>query len=219
MHHEQGDADSKQPKSDEALILEVRANSATAYAQLYERHADAAHSTAYRHVRNRSDAEDMVSEGFANVLQAIKRGRGPTVFFRAYLLTTIRRLAALKRVADDKTVPVENPALVEPLVIAPDVAVVAFENETVSRSFMNLPERWQAVLWYTEIDGLAPAAVAPMLGITPNAVAALAVRAREGLRQSYLQNHRQLARPIPINWEPTFAMALPRGGARKSGCT
>jgi transcriptional regulator len=43
------------------------------------------------------------------------------------------------------------------------------------------------VLWHTEIAGLSPAAVAPILGLTPNGVSALAYRAREGLRQAYLQ--------------------------------
>ncbi|MGX9900113.1 zf-HC2 domain-containing protein [Arthrobacter sp. SA17] len=45
------------------------------------------------------------------------------------------------------------------------------------------------MLWYTEIDGMSPAAVAPLLGLSANGVSALAVRAREGLRQSYLQHH------------------------------
>src|SRR5204862_514218 len=41
-----------------------------------------------------------------------------------------------------------------------------------------------------------PAAeVGPLLGLAPNAVAALAYRAREGLRQAYLQAHLQLPPP------------------------
>ena len=61
----------------------------------------------------------------------------------------------------------------------------------VLRAFQELPERWQLVLWHTEIEGQPPAAVAPLLGLSPNATAALAVRAREGLRQAYLQAHLQ----------------------------
>lgn len=40
-----------------------------------------------------------------------------------------------------------------------------------------------------EIEGQTPAEVAPGLGLTPNGVSALAYRAREALRQGYLQAH------------------------------
>jgi hypothetical protein len=58
---------------------------------------------------------------------------------------------------------------------------------------MSLPERWQSVLWYTEVEGQRPARLAPILGIDAAAVAALAYRAREGLRQAYLQAHVTMA--------------------------
>ena len=50
------------------------------------------------------------------------------------------------------------------------------------------------MLWHTEVEGRSPAEVGPLLGLAPNAVAALAYRAREGLRQAYLNAHIQ-ARP------------------------
>lgn len=40
-----------------------------------------------------------------------------------------------------------------------------------------------------EIEDLRPREIAPLLGLTPNAVSALAVRAREGLREAYLAAH------------------------------
>lgn len=36
-------------------------------------------------------------------------------------------------------------------------------------------------------EGRTPAELAPVLGVSPNGVAALACRARKGLRQAYLQ--------------------------------
>src|SRR5436190_1499228 len=62
-------------------------------------------------------------------------------------------------------------------------------------AFASLPERWQMVLWHTEVEGRPAADVGPLLGLAPNAVAALAYRAREGLRQAYLQAHLQLPPP------------------------
>ena len=45
------------------------------------------------------------------------------------------------------------------------------------------------VLWHTEVEGQSPAEVGQLLDMNPNAVAALAYRAREGLRQAYLTEH------------------------------
>jgi choice-of-anchor C domain-containing protein len=59
----------------------------------------------------------------------------------------------------------------------------------VARAFTALPERWRTVLWHTEVEGESPAQVAPLLGLSANGVAALAYRAREGLRTAYIQAH------------------------------
>lgn len=40
-----------------------------------------------------------------------------------------------------------------------------------------------------DIEGMKPAAASPLLGVTPNAISSLVLRARERLRQTYLQNH------------------------------
>jgi hypothetical protein len=82
-----------------------------------------------------------------------------------------------------------------------DPAVAGLERTMIARAFLSLPKRWQAVLWHTEIEGAKPVEIAAMLGLTANGVAALAYRAREGLRQAYLQMHlssvtRQECRPI-----------------------
>jgi RNA polymerase sigma factor (sigma-70 family) len=175
--------------SDAELIAKVRAGEGDAYGQLFGRHHRAAVGLARRYARNGSDAEDLASEGFANVLAALQSGSGPDAFFRAYLFSSIARLAARKNVRDgrqtlsDDLTDYENPAGYT------DPVLESFESKTVADSFRSLPERWQAVLWYTEIDGMSPAAVAPLLGLSANGVSALAVRAREGLRQSYLQHH------------------------------
>jgi hypothetical protein len=60
---------------------------------------------------------------------------------------------------------------------------------TAAAAFASLPERWRTVLWHTEVEEETPAEIAPLLGMRPNGVAALAYRAREGLRQAYLRAH------------------------------
>jgi hypothetical protein len=77
----------------------------------------------------------------------------------------------------------EDPSTLE------DPAAIALDRTLTARAFRSLPERWQSVLWYTEVEGMDPHEVAPILGMSANGVAALSYRAREGLRKAWLQAH------------------------------
>jgi hypothetical protein len=69
------------------------------------------------------------------------------------------------------------------------MALLGLERNLVGEALQALPARWRTVLWLTEVEGLSPAEVSRRIGIKPNAVAALAYRARKGLREAYLQAH------------------------------
>lgn len=70
-----------------------------------------------------------------------------------------------------------------------DPSEMQFEQGAAAAAFGSLPERWQLVLWHLDVEGNKPADIAPLLGMSANSVSALAYRAREGLRQAYLQSH------------------------------
>ena len=59
----------------------------------------------------------------------------------------------------------------------------------VAEAFADLPPRWRAVLWLTEVEGYSPRGAAVLLHATPNNVAQLGVRARGRLRERYVQLH------------------------------
>ena len=82
------------PPSDADLIAACRAGDAAAYDTLYRRHVTAAHGLARQLVRNRAEADDVVAETFAKILDLLHRGGGPDDAFRPYLLTAIPRAAA-----------------------------------------------------------------------------------------------------------------------------
>lgn len=171
------------------LIELVRSGDMSAFNHLYERHVAIASTVAKRNVDNPSDAEDVVAEAFQSVLQSLVAGKGPDTFFRAYLLSTVTRLSHQQNRKSSRVVPSGDDSVLDQTMAEPDAAVQAFESSTVARAFRSLPERWQAVLWYLDVERMKPAAVAPILGVSANAVSALAVRAREGLRRQYLQFH------------------------------
>jgi len=140
-------------------------------------------------MRGRADAEDVVAEAFVRVLDQLRRGGGPDSAFRPYLLTTVHRAAIDRLRAERRVVVSDQMEAFDPGVPFSDPAVTDLERTMISRAFGSLPQRWRAVLWHTEIEGARPAEVAALLGLTANGVAALAYRAREGLRQAYLQLH------------------------------
>ncbi|CAL9660045.1 hypothetical protein SUDANB95_06936 [Actinosynnema sp. ALI-1.44] len=178
-----GDAD-----FDRELLARVRAGDDAAFGELFSRHADAVRRFALRHVREHAEADDLTAEAFFRVLQAIRRGTGPTDHVRTYLLTVARRVA-WEWSGRRRDVPVEDEELSRRVEPFPDATAARAEHTLISRAFTSLPERWRSVLWQVEVEGARPAAVAPSFGLSPNAMAALARRAREGLRAAYLQAH------------------------------
>ncbi|WP_460443972.1 sigma-70 family RNA polymerase sigma factor, partial [Amycolatopsis cihanbeyliensis] len=181
--------------SDAELIASVRGGELTAYGTLYERHVSAAYNLARQLARSSAEADDLVSDAFSKVLETLRAGKGPDTAFRAYLLTALRHTAYDKTRKDRRVdlnedmAEVGGPAAEALTVPFSDTALAGLERTMAAKAFARLPERWQAVLWHTEIEQQSPAEVAPLLGLTANGVSALAYRAREGLRQAYLQVH------------------------------
>ncbi|MBB5955900.1 RNA polymerase sigma factor (sigma-70 family) [Saccharothrix tamanrassetensis] len=182
------------PPSDAELIEAVRSGATGAYGQLYERHVHAARNLARQLAWSSAEADDLVSEAFAKVLDTLRAGRGPDSAFRAYLFAALRHTAYDRtrrekrvRLADDVTAV----SGVEDVTAVPfhDPAVAMLERSLATKAFASLPERWQTVLWQTEVEGQSPAELAPLMGLTANSAAALAHRAREGLKKAYLQAH------------------------------
>ena len=173
--------------SDESLVLRARTGDRNAFAELWLRHARSGVRIA-RQFTSSIDADDLVSEAYARIYRRVLSGGGPNGAFRPYLYTTIRNLASRWGQARHE-VNVDDLDEVEDRQAADDPASVALDRTLTARAFRSLPERWQSVLWYTEVEGMDPHEVAPILGISANSVAALSYRAREGLRKAWLQAH------------------------------
>ncbi|MCR3747140.1 RNA polymerase sigma factor, sigma-70 family [Lentzea californiensis] len=173
---------------DRDLLARVREGDDSAYGELFSRHADAIRRFSLRHVREAAEADDLTAESFFRMLQAIRRGSGPTDHVRTYLFTVARRVA-WEWSGRRRDVPVEDEELGRRVEPVSDDATSRAEHNLISRAFSSLPERWRVVLWRVEVEGERPATVAPHFGLSPNAMSALARRAREGLRAAYLQAH------------------------------
>jgi RNA polymerase sigma factor (sigma-70 family) len=174
--------------ADIELLRLVRAGHDDAFAELFARHAAAVRGFAVRCCTDIADAEDLAAEAFFRVLQAVRRGSGPHDNVRAYLLTVVRRLAAEWSVRR-RDVPVNDEELSRQVDAGYVASASRVDLQLIARAFSTLPQRWRAVLWRVEVEGERPAVVARYFGLSANATAALARRARQGLRAAYLQAH------------------------------
>ena len=189
--------------SDAQLIEGVRAGDDRAYEELFRRHSSAVRRYARTCCRDAHTADDLTAEVFARTLQAVRGGKGPGEAVRAYLMTAVRHVGAAwtrsakrEQLVDDFAVFAAQATRTaelseaDTLDLGADVlAMHEADRSMAMQAFRSLPERWQAVLWHTTVEEESPSEVAPLFGLTANATAALAVRAREGLRQAYLQAH------------------------------
>ncbi|MER6463651.1 sigma-70 family RNA polymerase sigma factor [Streptomyces sp. NPDC048409] len=193
----------EQPPADAQLIEWMRGGDDSAYEELYRRHADAVRRYARTCCRDGHTADDLTAEVFARMLQAVRGGSGPEYAVRAYLLTSVRRVAAQwtksarrEQLVDDFAVFAAESARgsdvsdADTLDLGADVrAMHEAERSLAMQAFRSLPERWQAVLWHTEVEDESPSEVATLFGLDANGTRVLASRAREGLKQAYLQAH------------------------------
>lgn len=205
--------------SDPELIAGVRAGDTAAFGVLYERHVDAARKVASMYTNAASDIDDVVSESFSRVLRALQQGDGPDLAFRAYLFTIVRRTGMDIINKGIRTKPREDMSEYETEMgfgaSSDEPTLDGFEHGMVAEAFRSLPERWQAVLWYTEVEKKSPREVAPLLGLSANGVAALSYRAREALRQAYLQQHLNSSEQVSCLEANAQLGAYVRGGLSK----
>ena len=186
--------------TDTDLLAAVRAGDTAAYGTLYERHRAATRQLAYALTHDSADVDDLVAETFAKVFATLRAGRGPLVAFRAYLHTTLRHVCYHRARRDRRLEFTDDLTRYDAGEPFRDPTVERLERTYAARAFRQLPDRWRDVLWMTEVEGAGPAEIAPRLGLTPNAVAVLAHRAREGLRRLYLQQHVAAADRPDCRW-------------------
>ncbi|WP_417508116.1 sigma-70 family RNA polymerase sigma factor [Microbacterium sp.] len=199
-----------EPAADADLILRTRSGDGEAFGELWRRHYPSGIVVA-RSVTSSIDPDDLVQESYARIYQAILKGGGPNGSFRAYLFTSIRNTAAAwgrarRETAMDELETVPDPDSTE------QAADDALDRGLTAQAFRGLPTRWQEVLWYSEIEQMKPAEIAPLLGMKAGAVSQLAFRAREGLRAAWVQAHlRSTSSDSECHWTIERLGAYARG--------
>ena len=193
--------------SDAELTDLARAADEAAFAELYVRHRRAALATARYLAPSGVDADDVVADAFAGVWGALRNGHGPQDDFRSYLMACVRNACRSRRT---RATPLPADIIEDaaggrvvgerPLLEDPERYV---EADTVARAFATLTPRWQHALWVTAVEERSPADVSRELKLSPNATAALTMRARQAFASAYLAEH------VSVTSDPACAAVAP----------
>ncbi len=202
--------------SDADLVRLTREGNTNSYGELWCRHATSARHLSLS-ITTKIDADDVVAEAFARIFAAILSDGGPTSSFRPYLFTTVRNVISgwgrsSRESSSDDLDQYESTFVSS----SEDSAIDKLDQGLSAEAFRSLPDRWQEALWYSEIEQLPPRDIAHILGLPVTAVRALTFRAREGLRQAWIQAHlTRLTEDSPHRWTIERLGAYARGATTK----
>jgi RNA polymerase sigma factor (sigma-70 family) len=201
--------------TDISLVARTQQGDSSAFELLWERHRRAGFLVAIGYT-SRADAEDLVAEAFTRTYSAILTGRGPSDSFRGYLFSAIRRLAYTTNHRNSRNLPIDDFEPAETTESAESLAMRQLEKDVVGRAFRSLPPRWQEVLWLSVVEGTSHSEIAQRLELTSNAIDQLAYRAREGLREKWVQEHVSSgSSDAACRWVMSQAGAAARGNLSK----
>lgn len=155
--------------ADEELMQLVRRGDASAFEAVYERHATAAYSLAYRMTGSRPQAEDVVQEAFLGLWRSgarYDRGRGSV---RTWVLGIVhhRAVDALRRMSGYERRRVDDAELGERLPAAERTDVEAARREEareVRAALGTLPDEQRQVVELAYFGGFTHTEIAEALG-------------------------------------------------------
>ena len=189
----------------------TRGTGDAAFLTLHEAFADRVYTYCLRLCRSPEDAADALQETFANLLVRLEdEDAAPIAHPRAYLFAAARN-ACLKRLDEQRRFAVvgdlpELPSRDGDLADG-EVEVLTEELRADVRAVeAHLPERQREILALREVEGMSYADIGALMGLTPNAAAQLAWRARMGMKG--LLRRRALRGIAPATIECEHALTL-----------
>jgi RNA polymerase sigma-70 factor (ECF subfamily) len=180
------DAPSLDP--DVALMLRVQQGDTRAFSELLERNHRRVLNLAYRYLRDRAGAEDVVQETFLKLYAARDRYT-PSARFSSYLLriasnvclSKLRRKRPLSLAEDEEGRGGELP---DPDAAAPSAEMLSDElKDRVRAAVERLPDRQRLAIVLNKFEGLDYKQVGEHLGLSPTATKSLLHRARMALKE------------------------------------
>nr|WP_243848744.1 sigma-70 family RNA polymerase sigma factor [Lysinibacter cavernae] len=180
-------------RSDTELVIAYRLGDESAATALFERHYTDVLNSAGNVARNRLHAEEFASEAFTKVLEAIRRGKGPTEHFRGYLRQALRNIAIDYYQDSSNYITVDDFSEVQEETTPDSSALFEAGDSEVVSAFRNLPERYRQILYLGLVEGRSGKEIAEFFDLNEGAVRVLMHRAKDGLRLEYLEQVARVA--------------------------
>jgi RNA polymerase sigma-70 factor, ECF subfamily len=196
--------------TDVELMLQAKAGDDAAFSELFQRYSNRLVSFAYRIVRNRWRAEELVQDAFLQIYRARDR-YSPCARFSTYIYRVVTNncLNEIRRQDHEKTVPGETRPLADDMTPGPDCVVMDRQIVTrIADMVRELPFKQRAALLLSRVEGFDHREVASCLGVSEFAVKSLVFRATRTLREG-IEEHREPA-------SKPRARRKARGGAESS---
>lgn len=165
------------------LLVRAKQLDQDALAEIYDQFSPGIYRYAYRHFGEQSLAEDCVSETFSRFINALRRGKGPKTYLRAYLYRIAhnwitdqyRRKSLLELPLEiDVPEPREGPEI---------LAVMSMEQAHVRRAIQQLTPNQRQAIMLKFIEGWDNKEIAQAMGRQVGAVKALQHRGLIALRK------------------------------------
>lgn len=170
---------------DQELLRLYRAGDPAAYGALFARYRGVAYSYAHKYTNTQDQADDLVHEAFTRILEAIGRGKGPTVSMGHYLVSTIRNIATTNGTKERHEL-ASDPQEIAEMYEREQFAQPGSTATWLTDAFNALSDRSQQVLWYRAVEDMPSREIASMLGMSAaNATRVFQAAARE-LRQKFV---------------------------------
>jgi len=150
------------------VIERARAGDAAAFRALYERHRADVARLVFRMLGRRSDLDDVVQEVFVQVHRSLRDFRGQSKFttwlhrVTVNVVLMVRRSARSRPVFSDEALPETRADMAAPL---PDEEAARHERmRAFARVLEKLADKKRDVFVLHELEGLAPAEIARIVG-------------------------------------------------------
>ncbi len=167
-------------RSEEALMLAIARGEHAAFDELVQRYGEKLYRVAWRVVRERTLAQDVVQEVLLKVWsRPAWRPGGARPGTWLYRLTLNAAIDQLRRRRPEETLSGTEPG-------APDVASGNEElAHTMHRLMEELPQAMREALWLCYFEGMSHAEAGAVLRRSAKAVESLLARGRRALRESF----------------------------------
>lgn len=164
-----------------SLLQRVRAGDTDALGELYRLHADAVYRIARQLTGSDADAQDVTQDVFVGLPEALSRLDSPR-HFEAWLRAVTVHLARTRQRSGRRRRELSLSALKDRLLpVVREPAPV--DRLALQRAIDRLPSSLRVVFVLREVEGLAHAEIAELLGISRRASEVRLHRAREWLRR------------------------------------